>query len=593
MSSGMCPLKISVVIPTYNRRDVLSRTLPTIFHQDIPADKYEVVVVVDGSTDGTAAMLRGLETRCTLRVIEQANRGQAAARNAGLQAARGEIVLFLDDDILCSPSLLRDHLASRDGVEALCVYGPVVPAAENDLPSSRARLQRSRSDEVRRHAPQTDPPLPDGEDAWATPNLSAPRSLLLAAGGYDERYGRSREDLDLVLRLRKMGAQFRFQSSAVGSHLCVKSAREMVTEAASRSRSEILLCRTHPEYRPYSLVAKLAEGPTWKYQFRQTATRLPVSPEPLLRLLFRVADWRGGMPGAERLATGLHSAQCSIAFRRSALREAGSWEALRREFGVRLPVLTYHHVGPPRPGSRPGLTIPAERFERQVRWLARRGYVGIRPSDWLEWCRKGKQLPPRPVLLTFDDAYADLADYALPVLRRHGFGAAVFVVTGQVGGTNKWDEACGSATHRLLTAEQIRDWAAQGIEFGAHSRTHADLTTLSGEELAQEVIGSRDDLSELLGQPVNSFAYPYGSHNETVRACVEQAFALAFGIEDGLNTLRTHPNLLRRTMVKPGDSLLDLECRARWGLNPAEQIRARIGLRSRVKAVARFVGGVQ
>ena len=333
MSSGMCPLKISVVIPTYNRRDVLSRTLPTIFHQDIPADKYEVVVVVDGSTDGTAAMLRGLETRCTLRVIEQANRGQAAARNAGLQAARGEIVLFLDDDILCSPSLLRDHLASRDGVEALCVYGPVVPAAENDLPSSRARLKRSRSDEVRRHAPQTDPPLPDGEDAWATPNLSAPRSLLLAAGGYDERYGRSREDLDLVLRLRKMGAQFRFQSSAVGSHLCVKSAREMVTEAASRSRSEILLCRTHPEYRPYSLVAKLAEGPTWKYQFRQTATRLPVSPEPLLRLLFRVADWRGGMPGAERLATGLHSAQCSIAFRRSALREAGSWEALRREFG--------------------------------------------------------------------------------------------------------------------------------------------------------------------------------------------------------------------------------------------------------------------
>lgn len=583
--------KISVVIPTYNRREVLSRTLPVILNQDISAEDYEVVVVIDGSTDGTVHMLRSLETRCPLRIIEQANRGPAGARNTGLRAALGGIVLFLDDDILCGPSLLRDHLASHDGADTLCVYGPIVPAVENDPRSPRAGSQKSRSDEVQRLAPQSDPPLPHGEDAWATPNFSAPRSLLLAAGGYDERFGCSREDLDLVLRLRKTGAKFRFQPSAVGAHLCIKSDREVVREAARRPRSEILLCRTHPQYRPYSLLARLAGGPVWNYRFRQATARLPVSPELLLRVPYRAATWMGTTPGATSLAAGLHSARCAITFWRAARQEAGSWEALRGEFGVRLPVLTYHHVGPERPGSRLGLTISPQQFERQVRWLARRGYVGIRPGDWLDWYREGKPLPPHPVLLTFDDAYAHLADHALPVLRRYGFSAAVFVVTGHVGGTNAWDEARGSATYRLMTAEQIRHWAAQGIEFGAHGRTHADLTTLSGKELEQEVIGSRDDLATLVQQPVTSFAYPYGFQNEAVRACVGRAFALAFGIEDGLNTLRTQPCLLRRTMVKPGDSLLAFAFRAHWGWNPFEQARARIGLRSRLKAGMRLVFG--
>ncbi len=78
------------MIPTYNRREILARTLPTVFRQDFPADQCEIVIVVDGSTDGTAEMLRSLEPPCALRILEQPNRWRAAARNAGWRAARGE-----------------------------------------------------------------------------------------------------------------------------------------------------------------------------------------------------------------------------------------------------------------------------------------------------------------------------------------------------------------------------------------------------------------------------------------------------------------------------------------------------------------------
>jgi peptidoglycan/xylan/chitin deacetylase (PgdA/CDA1 family) len=261
---------------------------------------------------------------------------------------------------------------------------------------------------------------------------------------------------------------------------------------------------------------------------------------------------------------------------------------------MRLPVLLYHHVGPIQEGTFPGLTVSPERFERHVRWLARRGYTGVCPSDWLRWRREGKGLPDKPVLLTFDDGYADLVEFAFPVLRRHGFGAVVYIVTGQLGGTNTWDEERGFGTIRLMTAKQITDWALKGIEFGAHSRTHADLTTLDAEGIKEEVLGSRNELASLLGSRVISFAYPYGHYNQDVLDCVRVAFDLAF-IEDykmkGLNDLSTAPHLLERISVQSEDSVVTVECYARWGFNPIRRLRERILLRTRLRRVAHFVIG--
>lgn len=267
--------------------------------------------------------------------------------------------------------------------------------------------------------------------------------------------------------------------------------------------------------------------------------------------------------------------------------------ALVKAAAPRLPALLYHHVGPPRPDAYPLLTVSPDRFERQVRWLARAGFTGIRPSDWLMRRRDAKALPRKPVLLTFDDGYADLADYAFPVLRRHGFAAAVYIVTGQVGGVNAWDMERGYGRLRLLTEEQILEAASQGIEFGAHGRVHADLTALSGEDLQDEVAESGRRLAGILGRRALSFAYPYGAHDELVRGRVGETFDLAFTVEEGLNELGTDPLRLRRTMIMPGDTLLEFACRVRFGFNPIERLRARLRLRTRAREAWRLLAGLK
>jgi peptidoglycan/xylan/chitin deacetylase (PgdA/CDA1 family) len=197
------------------------------------------------------------------------------------------------------------------------------------------------------------------------------------------------------------------------------------------------------------------------------------------------------------------------------------------------------------------------------------------------------------VLLTFDDAYADLATCALPVLKRHSFGAAVFVVTNHIGGENAWDRLRGSQPHALMTGDQIREWAGRGIEFGAHSRTHADLTTLSDRAMREEIEGSRDDLAAITGRHVRAFAYPFGRSNEAVRDRVRATFDCAFACTEGVNTVSADRYGLFRSMVQPDDSAIALASRVRLGRYPVDQWRARLRVRSRVRAVTEHLWGEQ
>jgi len=576
-------MKISVVIPTYNRRDTLARTLPTVLAQDFPADQYEVVVVVDGSTDGTIDLLHTFQQNRLLRVLEQPRCGPAAARNAGVDGARGELVLFLDDDILCERELIKQHVAAHAGPDPLVVHGPmfVAPGSPGTLVAESTRIWYQ--DFYGRFAPEFGLRLP--ADTFLASNSSMRRSTFLACGGFDEHIP-SKEDTELGLRLWKMGLKFRYVPTAVAYEFFGKSLRDFLRkDLTGWGRAEVFLCRKYPEYRRHSELAALGARRGWKKFVHEFALRQPVPPAPVLTVPLWMMERLGRFPRIRRAGIRLLQAAQGIVLLHSAVREAGSWRTCRREFARRLPVLLYHHVGPPRAGTPPGLTISPERFEGQVRWLSKRGYAGIRPSDWLAWCREGKPLPKKPVLLTFDDAYADLAEYALPVLRRYNFGATVLIVTGQIGGENRWDQADGSAPLPLMTAAQIREWAAQGIEFGAHSRTHPDLTKLTADRLEEEVAGSGEDLASLLGGKVVSFAYPYGPYNEAACQSARRAFDVAFTTDEGLNYLGTDLHRLRRTGILPDESLFEFACRVRWGWNPILRLRARLRVRSRAKAV--------
>lgn len=154
------------------------------------------------------------------------------------------------------------------------------------------------------------------------------------------------------------------------------------------------------------------------------------------------------------------------------------------------------------------VTVHPRRFARQLRWLRRRGLRGVAMGELLRARREGRG--ERLVGLTFDDGYGDFVTEVLPALRRYGWSATVFVVAGALGDHNRWDEP--GPRKPLMTADQVRRVAAEGVEIGSHSLSHVRLPEVSDGRLADEVARSRAVLAGLAGHPVDGFCYPYGSY---------------------------------------------------------------------------------
>jgi len=175
------------------------------------------------------------------------------------------------------------------------------------------------------------------------------------------------------------------------------------------------------------------------------------------------------------------------------------------EPGPMPPVLMYHSVA--RYDTDPLLiTVSPARFAEQMRLLHRLGITGTSVQQLLQAAEDRR--PGVRVGLTFDDGYRDFVTDVLPVLRRYGFTATVFVVAGSLGGDNHWDPAVPRKA--LMTAEQLREVAAAGMEIGSHGLRHASLPWLDRAALRTEVERSRAILQAVSGQPVAGFCYPYG-----------------------------------------------------------------------------------
>jgi GT2 family glycosyltransferase len=205
---------ISVVIPTFNRRETLARVLPELARQTLPAGQYELLLCDSGSTDGTNELVAELAIPNLRHIRPAENRGRSGARNAGIREAVGEFVLFTDADILPSPNLLEEHLRLHRARPHCAVVGlevQVDTVAEyeqvRDNPYDKGRHMHGRDDK---------------EMSWLfflTGNASAPRQALLDVGLFDENftvYGH--EDLELGYRLQKAGYPIRYNASAVNYH---------------------------------------------------------------------------------------------------------------------------------------------------------------------------------------------------------------------------------------------------------------------------------------------------------------------------------------------------------------------------------------
>ena len=573
--TGLRSMKISVVISTQNARDSLTQCLSTLSDQDLPPQEYEAVVVVDGSNDGTAAMLRGLQTSHELVVVVlEENRGLAPARNAGARRANGEILLFLDDDLSCDRHLLTAHLAAHEtGVAEKLIMGPILPASERPLRFA----SKEKDTELRKCFDSLNcaakPQWPD--HAYVGANCSMRRSTFSKCGGYDEvRFARHMEDVDLGVRLWKRGVQFCFEPCAITTHRWCQSNVQDWKYVEARGAATVRLCQKHPELRSRFGFADVVSAPAWTRGAAGVLASAATHPVILLlRTLTTLSERMPHRSWVHRVGFRIYRLCRSVAILAGAKREAGSWRALLKFFGPQLPVLLYHDIGLATPlTENPSLTIHPIIFERHVRCLHGLGYTSISASQWLDWVEKGTPIPDKPILLTFDDGFANLAEYALPTLVRYGFRATIFVITGR----SSW------VGRPLMTMDQIKHWFSRGFEIGGHSQTHPKLTALGATELHDQVNGCRKDLDEAGVRPV-SFAYPKGLYDKEVRSAAESNFRIAFTTDEGLNDLRTDLLLMRRTTVRPGDTLLDIVLRARFGWSAVYKVRTRLRLRSRIR----------
>lgn len=230
----------SVVIPTYNRLARLRQVINGLEQQAYRAESYEVIVISDGSTDGTDGYLETYRGTLRLRWLSQANKGPAAARNAGVQAAAGEYILFVDDDLVPEPQLLEEHARSHHEADGdVVVLGPLLtPDGFEMAPWVRweqEMLMKQYNAMLRGDWQAT-------ARQFYTGNASLRRSYIIAAGGFDENFRRA-EDVELAYRLANNGLEFVFNIRAAGLHFADRSFRAWLDAAFTYGRNDVIFAR--------------------------------------------------------------------------------------------------------------------------------------------------------------------------------------------------------------------------------------------------------------------------------------------------------------------------------------------------------------
>jgi peptidoglycan/xylan/chitin deacetylase (PgdA/CDA1 family) len=238
-------------------------------------------------------------------------------------------------------------------------------------------------------------------------------------------------------------------------------------------------------------------------------------------------------------------------------------------FPLKTPVsiLMYHNVGPfPKPKIHKGIYCSAWRFKEQMAMLHWGKYNVISVSEAVDCLFHGKQIPPRAVVLTFDDGSDNFQRYAFPVLKKYGFSSMVYLISGFLGQSTKlWiDDMPEEFQSPLMSAQTVRDLRKEGVDFGSHTCHHVHLTQLGEDAMRSEIGDSKKQLEDILGEEIPHFCFPYGFYNPlTVSAVREAGYLSAVTCESFAANYAKSPFLLPRKHIRYKDKLSDVW----WKLN--------------------------
>ncbi|HET6276054.1 MAG TPA: glycosyltransferase family A protein [Candidatus Cybelea sp.] len=234
-------IRATIQLCTYNRAALLERALEACFDQTTADDAYEVVLVDDGSTDGTASVIATARARatCSFTVVTQPNGGLARARNAGIARALGERIIFIDDDVLPLPNFVEEHLRAAARRPEAIVRGGAIEVEDCDVLPPPIWSIKNYS----------------GNYFWTT-NVSVPLATIRGIGAFDESFAEyGWEDIDVGLRLRAAGVRAVFHPSALVYHVkprpSAAAVEKMVAQARAQARTAVRLVRRHPDWRAY------------------------------------------------------------------------------------------------------------------------------------------------------------------------------------------------------------------------------------------------------------------------------------------------------------------------------------------------------
>lgn len=213
-------ITLSVIIPTYNRKEILDKCLEALFKQTCSNSNFEIIVIDDGSHDGTDNIVKAALERSPVEVkfFKQENKGPAAARNAGIKSARGEIVLFIGDDIIASPTLLEEHLNRHreNPDDRVAVLGYVTWSPDLGITPFMRWLENG-GPQFSYHKLQHNSEVPWG--CFWTCNISVKKRFLIENGLFDEEFpSAAYEDSELGYRLHKKGLELIYNRSAAAFH---------------------------------------------------------------------------------------------------------------------------------------------------------------------------------------------------------------------------------------------------------------------------------------------------------------------------------------------------------------------------------------
>jgi GT2 family glycosyltransferase len=249
---------VSVVIPTHQRREALRTVLGSLARQSADPGSYEVVVSVDASTDGTVEMLERFDAPYGLRWVSPEARGRAAACNAALAAARGEVAIVLDDDMRVVPEFVERHRSHHPAGSRRCVLG-AVPVELGEGGTHAARYVRDKFDlHLSRLSDPAHLALPR---SFYSGNASLRTETMREVGGFDESFGiYGNEDVELALRLRKAGVELGYDPEALAYQSYDKDLGALQRDTLEKGRTTVVLARSHPEVFPDLRLAAPDDG---------------------------------------------------------------------------------------------------------------------------------------------------------------------------------------------------------------------------------------------------------------------------------------------------------------------------------------------